>query len=72
MDKIYDGCAMGYLDGLHVILKKDGNCLTPTTDYFWKDLHDVINDVERHPQTEKQETIRLKTMVDYREKQNYI
>ena len=23
MDKIYDGCAMGYLDGSHVILKKD-------------------------------------------------
>ena len=43
MDKIYDGCAMGYLDRSHVILKKDGNCLTPTTDYFWKDTHKLKN-----------------------------
>ena len=27
MDKIYHGCAIGYLDGLHVVIKKMKNVL---------------------------------------------
>ena len=35
MDKIYHGCATkGYLDGLHVVIKKDEKCLIPTANCF--------------------------------------
>ena len=36
MDEIYHGCAKGYKDGLHVLIKKDKKCLIPTTDCFRK------------------------------------
>ena len=36
MDKIYYGWAKGYLDGLHVVIKKDEKCLIPTADFFGK------------------------------------
>ena len=43
MDEIYLGCAKGYKDGSHVLIKKDEKCLIPASDCFWKDPHDVIN-----------------------------
>ena len=64
MDKIYHGCAIGYLDGLHVVIKKDEKCLIPTADCFWKDLHDVINAVKRCSQTKKQKLIGWRSMIN--------
>ena len=46
MDKIHYGCTKGYLDGLHVVIKKDEKCLIPSADCFWKDFHDLINTVK--------------------------
>ena len=42
MDEIYHGCAKGYKDGSHVLIKKDEKCLILTVDYFWKNTHNVI------------------------------
>ena len=75
MDEIYHGCAKGYKDELHVLIKKDEKCLIPTTDCFWKDPHDVVNCIKTHSQTEKQKIIDWKSMIYFdrkREKQNSI
>ena len=76
MDEIYHGCAKGYKDGSHVLIKKDRKCLIPTADCFWKDPHDVINYIKTHSQTEKQKIIRWKRLMNYfnrkKEKQNSI
>ena len=59
-----------------MLIKKDEKCLIPTTNCFWKDPHDVINCVKTHSQTEKQNIIDWKSMVNYfnrkTEKQNSI
>ena len=74
MDKIYYGCTKGYLDGLHVVIKKDEKCLIPTANCFWKDPHDTINTIKTCSQTEKQKIIGWKSMMNYfnrkREMQN--
>ena len=76
MDKIYYGCTKGYLDGLHVVIKKDEKCLIPTTVSFWKDSPNVINTVKTRSQTEKQKIIGWKSMMNCfnrkREMQNSI
>ena len=45
--------------------KKDEKCLIPTTDCFWKDLHDVINCIKTCSQSEKQKTIGWKCIMNY-------
>ena len=65
MDKIYYGCTKGYLDGSHVVIKKDEICLFQKADYFWKDPHDRINTVKTCSQTEKQKFIGQKSMMNY-------
>ena len=65
MGKIYYGCAKGYLDGSHVVIKKEEKCLIPTADCFWKDLHDVINTMKTCSQIEKQKIIVWKSMMNY-------
>lgn len=65
MNRIYHGCAIGYLDGSHVIIKKDKNWLIPTADCFWKDPQDIINSVKSHSQTEKEKIIWWKIMMIY-------
>ena len=76
MDEICHGCAQGNKDGLHVLITKDGKCLIPTTDCFWKDPYDVINYVKTCTQTENQKNIGWKSMMNYfnrkRENQNSI
>ena len=76
MDKIYHDCTKGYLDASYVVIKKDEKCLIPTANCFWKDQHDVINTVKTCSQTEKQEIIGWKSMMNYfnrkREMQNSI
>ena len=76
MDKICYGCTKGYLDGLHVVIKKDEKCLIPTANCFWKDPHDTINTIKTRSQTEKQKIIGWKSMMNYfnrkRELQNSI
>ena len=52
MNKIYHGCAKGYLDGSHLVIKKDEKYLIP-------DTHDVINTVKTGSQIEKQKNYRL-------------
>ena len=65
MDEIYHGCAKGYKDGSHVLIKKDEKCLIPTTDCFWKDPYGVINYVKRCSQTQKQKIIGWKSTMNY-------
>ena len=65
MDKIYYGCTNGYLDVLHVVMKKYEKGLIPTADCFWEDPHDVINTVKTPSHTEKQRNIDWKSMVNY-------
>ena len=76
MDEIYHGCAKGYKDGSHVLIKKDEKCFIPTADWFWKDPPDIITCVKTCSQTEKQKIIVWKSMMNYfnrkREKQNSI
>ena len=64
MDEIHHGCAKGYKDGLHVLIKKDEKCLLLTADCFWKDPDNVINYVKACPQTEKQKIIGWKKMMN--------
>ena len=47
MNKLYHGCAKGYLDGSHLVIKKDEKCLIP-------DTHNVINTLKAGSQIEKQ------------------
>ena len=65
MNKIYHGCAKGYLDGSHVVIKKDEKSLIPTAHCFWKDTHDVINTIKAGSQTEKQKIIDWKYTTNY-------
>ena len=59
-----------------MLLQKDEKCLIPTTDCFWKDLHNVINTTKTCSQTEKQKIIGWKSRMNYfnrkREMQNSI
>ena len=64
MGEIHHGCAKGYKDGSHVLIKKDEKCLLPTADYFWKDPYNVINYVKACPQIEKQKIIGWKSMMN--------
>ena len=65
MDKIYHGCTIGYLHGSYVVIKRDGKCLIAAANCFWKDLRNVINTVKICSQTEKQNIIGWKSMMNY-------
>ena len=65
MDQIYYGSIKGYLDVLHVVMKKYEKRLILTADCFWKDPHDVINTVKTPSKTEKQKIIGWKSMMNY-------
>ena len=64
MDKIYHFYAKGYLDESRVFIKKDEKCLIPTADCFWKDPHGIINTIKTRTQTEKQNIIDRKNMMN--------